>query len=241
MSHVWKKEIADYIGLALAGIYELTNFLREVADEAEGTDLADTIENAIIGRLTILRDSLVEVLRLLTGGEGREAPQRTEEPEVREIAWTEVDWEEIILDYPEWRRVREHLPSSKLVADMVKLLKVVDNSPTFKEVCRRFRVPDNLSTAEYFEEEIKEWIDLIAGIVDQKIAEEKDRWQSIKTREGLPRFHGSGLGTLKGKALRFFRESREIIEKYLSEVIKQPIDMNALATLYKDALVEGTP
>jgi hypothetical protein len=239
MSHVWKREIADYIGLALAGIYELTNFLREVADEAEETDLADTIKNVIIGRLTTLRDSLVEVLRLLTGGEGREAPQQTEELEVQEVAWTEVDWEKIILDYPEWRRVREHLPSSELLADIVELLEVVDNSPIFKRICRLFGLSTNLSVVEYFREEIEERIDLIARIVDEKVAEEKGRWQSVKTREGLPRLRDSGLGTLKGKALRFFRESREIIEKYLPMAVERPINMGTLAELFKDAVVKG--
>jgi hypothetical protein len=239
MSHVWKREIADYIGLALAGIYELTKFLREVADEAEGTDLADTIENAIIGRLTTLRDSLVEVLRLLTGGGGREAPQQTEEVEVREVAWTEVDWEKIILDYPEWGRVWEHLPSSKLLEDIAKLLEVVDNSPIFKRICRLFGLPTNLSIVEYFREEIKDRIDLIVRIVDEKVAEEKGRWQGVKTGEGLPRLHGSSLGTLKGKALRFFRKSREIIEKYLPMAVERPINMGALAELFKDAVVKG--
>jgi hypothetical protein len=239
MSRVWKREIADYIGLALAGIYELTNFLKEVADEAKGTDLADTIENAIIGRLTTLRDSLVEVLRLLTGGEGREAPQQTEELEVQEVAWTEVDWEKIILDYPEWGRIREHLPSSKLLADIVELLEVVDNSPTFKRICRLYGLPTNLSIVEYFREEIEERIDLIVRIVDEKVAEEKGRWQSVRTREGLPRLRDSGLGTLKGQALRFFRESREIIKKYLPMVVERPVNMEALAELFKDAVVKG--
>jgi hypothetical protein len=239
MSQVWKREIADYIGLSLAGIYELTNFLKEVADEAEGTDLADTIENAIIGRLTTLRDSLVEVLRLLTGGEGREAPQQTEELEVQEMAWTEVDWEKIILDYPEWGRIREHLPSSKLLADIVELLEVVDNSSTFKRICRLYGLPTNLSIVEYFREEIEERIDLIVRIVDEKVAEEKGRWQSVRTGEGLPRLRDSGLGTLKGKALRFFREAREIIKKYLPMVVERPINMEALAELFKDAVVKG--
>ena len=239
MRQVWKREIANYIGLALAGIYELTNFLKEVADEAEGTDLADTIENAIIGRLTTLRESLVGVLRLLTGSEGHEAPQQTEELEVQEVAWTEVDWEKIILDYPEWRRVREYLPSSELLADIVKLLEVVDNSPIFKRICRLFGLPTNLSIVEYFQEEIEERIDLIVRIVEEKVEEEKGRWQSVKTREGLPRLHGSSLSTLKGKALRFFRESREIIEKYLAMAIERPINMEALAELFKDAVVKG--
>lgn len=239
MSHVWKREIADSIGVALAGIYELTKFLMEVAGEAEGTDLADTIKNTIIGRLTTLRDSLVGVLRLLTGGEGREAPQQTEELEVQQVAWTEVDWEKIILDYPEWRRVREYLPSSELLADIVKSLEWVDNSPTFKRICRLFGVPADLSTVKYFREEIKERIDLIVRIVDEKVAEEKDRWQGVKTGEGLPRFHGSGLGTLKRKALRFFRESREIIEKYLPKAVERPINMKALEELFKDAVVKG--
>jgi hypothetical protein len=239
MRQVWKREIANYIGLSLAGIYELTNFLKKVADEAERTDLADTIENAIIGRLTTLRDSLVEVLRLLTGGEGREAPQQTEELEVQEVAWTEVDWEKIILDYPEWGRIQEHLPSSKLLADIVELLEVVDNSPIFKRICRLYGLPTNLSIVEYFREEIEERIDLIVRIVDEKVAEEKGRWQSVRTREGLPRLRGSGLGTLKGQALRFFREAREIIKKYLPMVVERPINMEALAELFKDAVVKG--
>jgi len=239
MSRVWKREIANYIGLALASTYELKRFLEEVAEKAGGTDLADTIENEVIGRLITLRDSLVEVLRLLAGSEGHEAPRQAEEVEVQEVPWTEVDWEKVILDYPAWGQVRKHLPSSELVADIARLLKEVDNSPAFKRICRLFSVPPNLSTVKYFEEEIKEWIDLIAGVVDQKIAEEKGRWQSIKIGEGLPRLHDSGLGTLKGKTLKLFRESREIIEEHLSKVAERPINIEALAELFKEAVVKG--
>ncbi|MDT7877221.1 MAG: hypothetical protein RQ862_01535 [Candidatus Caldarchaeales archaeon] len=39
MSRVWKREIANYIGLALASTYELKRFLEEVAEEAGGLTL----------------------------------------------------------------------------------------------------------------------------------------------------------------------------------------------------------
>jgi len=236
-SPTWKREISEYIGLALAGIYELRNFLMDIAREATESDLPNTIEE-IIGRLDTMRGNLVDMLQVLVVRGEQEEVRPTGEEEVREVAWTEINWEEVILDYPDWELVKKCLPTSDFMEETMRLLQRVDNSQVFKQICLIFGFPQNLSVARYFQEEIKERVDSIIEIVDEKLLEERKHWARIREEElPPPRYEGT-LNTLKENALRLFKESQEIIEKYLSEVKgEKAINLVALQSLFEDAVM----
>jgi hypothetical protein len=254
----WKEEIAFHIFFALASIDKLMTILTLVKDvlpraqrleAVVASHFINHVERSL-SEVSKLRERLKEIFRVLAP-QGISTISTGEEPVAegeiggkgKVINWQDVDWGKTIVDNPDWGQLQRLLPK---LDDIMSAMNSLMDVEEFMENLPVPYKPDP-PFADYFSDTVFESLNQILSIIRRK-GETVPRREGIRgdflgarQEKGLPprRYEGD-FNTLKGEVLRFFEESQEIIEKYLSEMEEaKPINLGALKSLFANAVMEG--